>query len=289
MDNDLNTDATTMQPNTAVAVHRQSGDLLEHALTREIQHCNSTSRPLRVTHYVFVECFNDNSSLKEAIWALSMVQDPSSLVSAVVAHVPVPEGGEAVKAFMQSLPAELLPGLRGARVSLLGNPMPAPDACLTTDYETGLQMLEEFGLCWEICCHFSALVHVATHCANRPHLTFVLDHLGRNGGDESDIQEWKSAIAALAKHPNVYAKVGGIEEWGVKDPNPLLDWAVVCFGFQRLMFESNWFVSKSVGFTYDRLVKTTETALRRNHATEGDVQDVFGRNAERVYRLTPAL
>ena len=53
--------------------------------------------------------------------------DPSSKIKAVVANIPVPDGGAAVKAFLDGLRTAdgVLPaGLKGGRAVLLGNPMP---------------------------------------------------------------------------------------------------------------------------------------------------------------------
>jgi L-fuconolactonase len=104
-------------------------------------------------------------------------------------------------------------------------------------------------------------------------------------GTEEDIEEWKVGIEKLAMEKNIYCKIGAHEEWGVSNPHPLLDHAVKCFGFNRLLYESNWFVSKACGFTYNVCVDTTKDAMIRNGATEDDLKDVFVRNAEKVYKL----
>ena len=298
VDNDLNSDSQKMHPNTAVQVERDTSVLLEPSIVSDIEAAMSatTSSSFRVDRMVFVECGNDNGSIEEVKWALNMAKDSSSRIAAVVAHIPIPDGEEAVREFMQAVlldkddasdtPSLALPAaLRGGRVVLLGNPMPAADACLSCKYDAGLAVLEEYCLHWEWCCHSSALPSVAQACAKRPKMTFVLDHLGRNGGTEEDFDSWKEGLALVAKESNVMVKIGAIEEWGVKDPHPLLDVAVELFGFQRLMFESNWFVSKACGFTYEQLVSTTKAAMERNGATKDDLLDVFCRNAEKVYRL----
>jgi L-fuconolactonase len=284
VDTELNSEAQLLQPHTAITLTRQSKELLEASLTSEINQYNG----IDVQQYIFVECFNGTSAtnyMEEAVWALTKVKDDASLISGYVGHIPVPNGQQAVDDYMASIPIELFPGLRGGRVALLGNPMPLPDTCLTAKYDSGLEALEKLGLHWEWCCHPSALVSIAQACAKRPNMTFVLDHLGRNGAVEEDMDLWRNGIATLAQQPNVVVKIGGFEEWGCVDVEPLFDYAVECFGFSRLLFESNWFVSKCCGFTYERVVQTIEQAMKRNGATENDLKDVFGRNAARVYRL----
>ena len=168
---------------------------------------------------------------------------------------------------------------------MLGDPMPAPDHCLGGAFGAALDVLEAEGLHWEWCCHYTALPSVARVCAARPGMTFVLDHLGRNGGTEDDVDAWRAAIAEVAKCPNVYVKTGAVEEWGVSDPAPLLDAAVALFGFDRLIWESNWFVSKACGFTVGELVGVAEAACVRAGATATDRANWFSGNAARAYRL----
>ena len=53
--------------------------------------------------------------------------NPDSKIKAVVANIPVPDGGAAVKAFLDGLRSAdgaLPTGLKGGRVVLLGAPMP---------------------------------------------------------------------------------------------------------------------------------------------------------------------
>ena len=284
-DGDLNPDCAEAHPGTAVHVDRtKDGQLMESSLVRDVEEGG-----FNVEKLVYVECFN-GTPLEEARWALKMASNDASKIESVVLHIPVPQGGEAVREFLSQLrtgpsTSALPKQLRGGRVVLLGCPMPPADACNSVQYLAGLAALEEHGLHWEWCCHHTALPFVAKVCRDFSKMTFVLDHLGRNGGNEDDVEQWKKNLSALAEHQNVVAKIGAIEEWGVADPNPLIDHAVACFGFQRLIFESNWFVSKACGYSYKTLVQTSYDAVVRNGGSEEDVKDVFSRNAERVYRL----
>lgn len=248
-------------------------------------------RRMRVPEAIFVECGNQ-PFLDEARWALSLAADESSRVAAVVAHVPVPEGAAAVAEFLSSLrdsSGKLPLGLKGGRVVLLGTPMPAPDSCLAKDYMEGLQVLGEAGLHWEWCCHWEALQHIAVVCEKVPHMSFVLDHVGRNCGEPHDFQPWADAISSLARTcPNVVAKLGAIEEWGCLrgDPSPYLEHAIRSFGFHRVLFESNWFVSEACGFDYSRTLREVWTVCQGLGANEAELAAVFRGNAKRVYRLS---
>ena len=264
----------------------------------------ATPTPVKVSRFVFVECCNE-PPLDEARWALSLADAPDSRCAAVVARIPAFDGADAVRGFLDALrirdktttasagkdcnsteSGSLPPALKGGRVVMLGTPMPPPDHCLTCEgFDAALGVLAAEGLHWEWCCHYSALPSVATCCARHPDMIFILDHLGRNGGTENDVGAWRAALAEVARCPNVYAKTGAIEEWGVKDPAPILDTAIELFGFDRLIWESNWFVSKACGFTVAELITVAEAACARACATAEDRANWFGGNAARAYRL----
>ena len=104
-------------------------------------------------------------------------------------------------------------------------------------------------------------------------------------------REWEGlrtiAEPALAALPNVVAKLGAIEEWEVEDPAPYLDHALAVFGWNRVMYEGNWFVSAAHagGNDYDDTAHHVMAACERAGATAAQVRSVFCANARRVYKL----
>ena len=144
--------------------------------------------------------------------------------------------------------------------------------------------LSAAGLHWEFCCLPNALPAIAELCAKFPDTLFVLDHLGHNCGGE-DFASWAPAITELAKRPNVCAKLGAIEEWQVADPGPFLDHAIQAFGYDRVIYESNWFVNAAMGHTYEETLKLVEASCKRLGASDEETDLVFAANARRVYRL----
>jgi len=115
-------------------------------------------------------------------------------------------------------------------------------------------------------------------------MTFILNHLGHNCGGE-DFATWAPAITELAKRPNVLAKLGASEEWQVADPGPFLDHAIEAFGYDRVLYESNWFVNQAMGHTFDETFNLVEDSCKRLGASEEQTNMVFVANAKRAYRL----
>jgi len=235
---------------------------------------------------VFVECSNE-PAIAEAKWTLAMADDASSTIKAVIAHIPVPDGKAAVEAFLNELRDEkggLPPNLKGGRVVLLGNPMPAPTACLAAPYLEGLAALAEAGLIWEWCCMSESIPSITEACSKFPTMTFVLDHLGHNSSGE-DFDTWAPAITALAAQTNVVAKLGAIEQWDVADPAKFLDHALKSFGADRVLAESNWFVNTAMGKGYYDSFTNVLEACKRAGYTQEQTDAVFLNNAKRVYSL----
>ena len=236
---------------------------------------------------VFVECFNRPPE-EEAKWVQSMCDDPASKVTAFVAQIYVQKGKEAVDGFLSAVKGEdgsLPPGLKGARMVFPASDFNAPEACLDRKFLEGLEALQAAGLHWEFCVNPTMAPNLAECCAKFPDLTFVIDHLAHNGNDGGSLDLWGPAIDALGKLPNVYAKCGAVEEWGVPNPEAYMERAIAAFGFDRILYESNWFVSEAMGDDYAKTARMLQAACVAAGATELDLANVFRNNAKKVYRL----
>jgi predicted TIM-barrel fold metal-dependent hydrolase len=79
----------------------------------------------------------------------------------------------------------------------------------------------------------------------------------------------------LAKLKNVCCKLGAVEEWGVSDPLQYMNFAIATFGFDRVLYESNWFVLEVLKeLKYDTTAKIILDALCSQNATQEDMNAV---------------
>ena len=78
-------------------------------------------------------------------------------------------------------------------------------------------------------------------------------------------------------------KVGAVEDLGVADPRPYLEWALRVFGFGRCMAEGNWFVSEALGARYMQSFVRVRAACLALKATDDELRAVFAENARRIY------
>lgn len=152
-----------------------------------------------------------------------------------------------------------------------------------------IAMLQERDLILEIPVvfprHFDDVVSLAKRFAG---LRIVIDHLGKPPIGAPAMRRWGEELGAVAEHPNVFAKVSGLNtaldwsDWSTTDLRPAVEIALDCFGPHRLMCGSDWPVALLNG-DYDRVWQATSEVLV---ALAPDAASLLlGETARRVYRL----
>lgn len=166
---------------------------------------------------------------------------------------------------------------------------PDPDWLLGEGVQDGLQLLAERGLTFDVVAVTPRhLEHVATLADRHPNLRLVIDHLGKPPIHDKGWQPWSSLLARAAAHPNVYAKLSGLntaadpQTWTAKDLQPYVDRAFELFGPQRLMYGGDWPVAILAG-DYAKVWHETNLALA--HLDQTDRDRVLGVTATEFYRL----
>jgi predicted TIM-barrel fold metal-dependent hydrolase len=148
--------------------------------------------------------------------------------------------------------------------------------------------LAGYGLSFDLCVLARQLPLAIRLVSRCPEVTLILDHCGVPQVREKILDPWRANIHAIAKFPNVFCKISGLvayadpRHWTAEDLRPYVDHAIECFGWDRVMFGSDWPVctlSASYRQWVDALVSLTRGA--------GDVNQkkLFQENAIRIYRL----
>lgn len=124
-----------------------------------------------------------------------------------------------------------------------------------------------------------------------PKLKIILDHLGNLRLDGKPLDSgWVDDFRAVAKNLNVFCKVSALfgrvaEQPAPKDIafyTPVLDLAFECFGEDRLVFGSDWPVSKTSG-EYASVLKLTRAYLDPKGPEV--CEKLFHRNALKFYAI----
>ena len=184
-----------------------------------------------------------------------------------------------------------------------------PSVFLDETFRQGFACLEALGMSFDAWCWFHHIVDLADLARAFPNITIVLDHLGgpvcvgpQYARREAVIAEWRDAIAELARCPNVYAKLGGLNmrmcgfDWHHRDKPPssseladatapFYQHCIDQFGSDRCMFESNFPVDK-VSCSYVVLWNSFKRIAAR--LSPDDQAALFRDTARRVYRIEPS-
>ncbi len=236
-----------------------------------------------VQKFIFVESGCESAQgLAEVDWVSGLAKaDPR--LKGIVAHAPL-EKGEGVRAELGALARR--PLVKGVR-RLLQDERES-DFCLRPAFLAGVKLLAEYGFTFDICVRHNQLRSVVTLVDNLPQVIFVLDHFGKPGVRGGYTEPWATDLKALAASPNVVCKISGLAteaDWNYWQPNDLkwyFERALEVFGFDRVLFGSDWPVA-TLATSYQRWVEIVQSMV--SSAGSAASFKLFQTNAERIYRV----
>jgi len=158
-----------------------------------------------------------------------------------------------------------------------------PDFCTRPSFVESVRLLGDAGYVCDLCIlphQIDAHRKLVEAC---PGTTFVLNHLGKPAIKSGDLRAWRTSIVELARLPNAAAKVSGLvtqAKPGYSDDEiiDVIQFAMQSFGFDRLMFGSDWPVLTLNSTTPERWIEIVDRAVSGAKASE----------RERLYRGTAA-
>lgn len=177
------------------------------------------------------------------------------------------------------------PKLKGIRRVLHTQPDELGQSSL---FAENVRVLEAYGLSFDICVLARQLPIAIRLVRNCPKVSFTLDHCGDPEVKDHVLDPWRQHIRELSQFPNVVCKVSGLvacadlEKWTPEDLRPYVEHVIECFGWDRVMFGSDWPVC-TLAASYQKWVETL--IMLTSSAGEEKQQKLFYRNAARVYRL----
>jgi L-fuconolactonase len=154
-----------------------------------------------------------------------------------------------------------------------------------------VRLLADLDLSFAIGVYHRQLASAVELVRRCPDVRFVLDHCGKPGIRDKLMEPWRTHITALAALPNVWCKISGLiteadhENWTPAQLRPYIDHAIERFGFDRVMFGSDWPVSEQT-HRYATWVEVVDRAVE--DASEDERRRLFRDNAVAFYRLNAA-
>ena len=239
---------------------------------------------LEIEAFVYVEVdVNPAYALAEAHYIAQIAAEEPRL-RGIVPYAPV-EDGLRLRGYLDALVATS-PLVKGVRRILQGE----ADAmmCLQPDFITGVQLLAEYGLSFDLCITHSQLTPATELVRRCPETQFMLDHIAKPAIARRELDPWREDIGALAALPNVYCKVSGLvteanrAAWQPAELAPYVGHVLAAFGEDRVAYGSDWPVAL-VATNYRRWVETLQ-ALTSDLSASAQ-RKLWAENAQRFYRL----
>lgn len=121
-----------------------------------------------------------------------------------------------------------------------------------------------------------------------PDVQFILDHCGVPDIKGEVFEPWRSHMAEIARRPNVAAKISGVvayadpESWTLESLRPWVEHTVECFGWDRVVWGSDWPVCTLGGG-----LSTWAAATRAlfGSCSEAERAKLFSGNARKMWAL----
>jgi L-fuconolactonase len=235
---------------------------------------------LRMINFVQAECAPEDG-MQEVAWVSELAQT-EPLIQGIVAYAPLEQGDAAVP-YLESL--KKYPLVKGLRRLIQDE---ETGFAIQDDFIRGVQHLAQFDFSFDLCIFHPQMAEVILLVEQCPQISFVLDHLGKPGIKDQEMEPWSTQMQTLALFPNVSCKLSGLvteadlNNWTPADLQPYIDQALATFGPERIMFGGDWPVSE-LATTYQDWVETAESALES--LSEEDKYKIFYQSAVQFYRL----
>lgn len=155
-------------------------------------------------------------------------------------------------------------------------------------FRQNVARLADTGLTFDLCVRADQLGIAAELVDACPGVTFVLDHCGGGSASRPELfGAWKTALLDLARRPGLIAKISGVigtvaGEWTVDDLRPVVETTIEAFGWDRVIWGSDWpWSAQRVSLT--DWIDATHRLIEG--ASEAEREQLFFRNAIRLYGI----
>jgi predicted TIM-barrel fold metal-dependent hydrolase len=220
--------------------------------------------------------------LAETLSVLALAEEKDNPLTGVVACARPENDG--FTEYLDSIAGR--PALKGIRRVLHTQP---DELSRSTRFRENVRRLGDYHLSFDVCALARQLplaMELVSHC---PSVQFVLDHCGVPMVKERILDPWRRDIREISQLPNIACKISGIvayadpAHWQPEDLRPYVEHCIDCFGWDRVMFGSDWPVCTQSA-TLERWLKALLDLTRTE--TEEHRRQMFYENAQRIYRLS---
>ena len=155
-------------------------------------------------------------------------------------------------------------------------------------FRDNIKRMSGSGLTFDLCVLPHQLPNAMALADLAPDVTFILDHCGVPDIKGDARQPWQDSITALAKRPNVIAKISGVvayadpDTWIADTLRPWVEHTISSFGWDRVVWGSDWPVC-TLGGGLMAWVAATHALI--DGASAEEKQKLLSGNARRIWSL----
>lgn len=157
-----------------------------------------------------------------------------------------------------------------------------------TTFRANIRRLAGASLPFDLCVRPDQIDKAIALADVAPSVQFVLDHCGVPAIKDRAEHPWREHIAEIARRPNVAVKISGVvayadpASWTVDDIRPYVEHAIESFGWDRVVWGSDWPVctltaSLSIWIAAAQAITLGSSVDERAR--------LFSLNARRIWRL----
>ena len=237
-----------------------------------------------IARTIFMEASPDDPHWRdETRFVCELSDQPGAIIEGIIANCR-PENPVGFEAYLESIQHPKLVGLRRILHTM-------PDALSQSDhFAANIRLLEKFNLSFDLC-FLGRQLPIARALAKKcPDVQFVLNHCGGPDIATDALDPWRDEIAQLAALPNVACKISGVLAYcapgnaTLAAVRPYVEHCIESFGWHRVVWGSDWPVcnTRSDLKTWVRISREIVA-----HADAADRENLFYKNAERIYLNSP--
>jgi predicted TIM-barrel fold metal-dependent hydrolase len=154
-------------------------------------------------------------------------------------------------------------------------------------FRSNIRLLAGTGLPFDLCVLPHQIPKAIALADLAPDVQFILDHCAVPDIKGNAEHPWHEHVVAIARRPNVVAKISGVvayagEEWTVETLRPWVEHTIDSFGWDRVVWGSDWPVC-TLGGGLSTWIAATQALIAG--ASVDEKTKLLSANAKRVWRL----
>ncbi|WP_327206619.1 amidohydrolase [Rhizobium beringeri] len=242
----------------------------------------SEARRCGITTVLHMEVDVDPAAMQaETDHVASIAKKEGSLIAGAIVSCRPEE--ESFAAYLERQKAD--PFVKGFRRVLHVVPDDVSEGAL---FRENITRISGSGLTFDLCTLPHQASRVTALIDLAPDVQFVLDHCGVPDIRSDAFQPWKVGISEIARRPNVVCKVSGVvayadaKTWTAQTLQPYLEHVIASFGWDRVVWGSDWPVC-TLGGGLSSWVAATHAML--SGVSEAERSKLLFANAQRLWSL----